>query len=74
MNPNKSISKLKARRIFRSVKSEVLEGSKANLKLINIDVEEMPTGEISAGAGFGTEGGSFEASVSENNWLGKEKF
>ena len=33
----------------------------------------MPTGEISAGAGIGTEGGSFEASVSENNWLGEGK-
>ena len=73
LNLNKSISKLKAKRIFRSVTSEVLEGSKKNLKLININVEEMPTGEISAGAGIGTEGGSFEASVSENNWLGEGK-
>ena len=73
LNLNKSISKLKAKRIFRTVKSEVLNGSKNNLKLINIDVEEMPTGELSAGAGIGTEGGSFEASVSENNWLGEGK-
>ena len=73
LNLNKSISKLKAKRIFRTVKAEVLDGSKNNLKLINIDVEEMPTGELSAGAGIGTEGGSFEASVSENNWLGEGK-
>ncbi len=73
LNLNKSISKLKARRIFRSVTPEVLEGSRKNLKLININVEEMPTGEISAGAGIGTNGGSFEASVSENNWLGEGK-
>ena len=73
LNLNKSISKLKAKRIFRTVKSEVLDGSKNNLKLINIDVEEMPTGELSAGAGIGTDGGSFEASVSENNWLGEGK-
>ena len=33
----------------------------------------MPTGEISAGAGIGTDGGSFEASISENNWLGEGK-
>ena len=31
----------------------------------------MPTGEISAGAGVGTDGGSFAFSVQENNWLGK---
>jgi len=73
LNLNKSISKLKARRIFRSVESEVLTGSKENLKLINIKVQEMPTGEISAGAGIGTDGGSFEASISENNWLGEGK-
>ena len=46
LNLNKSISKLKARRIFRSVEPEVLTGSKENLKLINIKVQEMPTGEI----------------------------
>ena len=73
LNLDKSISKLKAKRIFRSVTSEVLDGSRNNLKLININVEEMPTGEISAGAGIGTEGGSFEATVSENNWLGEGK-
>ena len=31
----------------------------------------MPTGEISAGAGIGTNGGSFAFNVKENNWLGK---
>ncbi len=73
LNLNKSISKLKAKRIFRNVTPEVLEGSQKNLKLININVEEMPTGEISAGAGIGTNGGSFEATISENNWLGEGK-
>ena len=29
-----------------------------NTKIINITVEEKPTGEISAGAGFGTNGGT----------------
>ena len=31
----------------------------------------MPTGEISAGAGIGTDGGSFAFNIKENNWLGK---
>ena len=31
----------------------------------------MPTGEISAGAGIGTNGGSFGFNIKENNWLGK---
>ena len=36
-------------------------------------IEEKPTGEISAGAGIGTNGGSFGISISENNWLGEGK-
>ena len=41
------------------------------LKKLKIFVEEMPTGEISAGAGIGTNGGSFAFAVKENNYLGK---
>ena len=40
-------------------------------KNIKINVEEMPTGEISAGAGIGTNGGSFAFQIKENNWLGR---
>ena len=70
---DKSIAKIKARNIFKSVKSEIKNGSKNNLKVINIQVEEKPTGEISAGAGVGTNGGSFGINVAENNWLGEGK-
>ena len=35
------------------------DGSENNLKIIDINVEEKPTGEISAGAGIGTNGGTF---------------
>ena len=57
----KSIAELKARRIFKSVNYEVRNGSKDNLKIIEINVEEQPTGEISAGAGIGTSGGSLHS-------------
>ncbi len=67
----KSIAKIKRRGIFRTVKHEVIDGSESNLKVININVEEKPTGEISAGAGIGTNGGSFGFNISENNWLGR---
>ena len=73
LNLEKSIAEIKARRIFKSVNYEVVEGSKNNLKIINISVEEQPTGEISAGAGIGTSGGTFGFSVKENNWLGEGK-
>ena len=51
----------------------VKNGSKNNLKIVDIKVEERPTGEISAGAGIGTNGGSFAINISENNWLGEGK-
>jgi len=67
----KSINNIKSLRIFKKVKSEITEGSAPNTKIINIEVEEKPTGEISVGAGVGSEGGTIGFSVSENNFLGK---
>ena len=68
---NKSISNLKARGIFSDVNYETTSLDDKSLKEITINVEEQPTGEISAGAGVGSNGGSFAFIVSENNWLGK---
>jgi len=70
---DKSIAKIKSRNIFRSVEKQVKNGSSSDLKVIDIRVEEQPTGEISAGAGIGTDGGSFAFNVEENNWLGEGK-
>ena len=71
LNLEKSISNLKSRGLFRDVRYKVLQGSDSNLKIIEIRVEEQPTGEISAGAGVGTNGGSFAIGIKEKNWLGK---
>ena len=70
---DKSIAKIKSRNIFKNVNSKVSSGANNNLKIIDINVAEQPTGEISAGAGIGTNGGSFAISVTENNWLGQGK-
>ncbi len=70
---NKSISKIKSRNIFGSVESKISSGSSPDLKVIDITVEEKPTGEVSAGAGVGTNGGSLAFMVTENNWLGEGK-
>jgi outer membrane protein insertion porin family len=67
----KSINNIKSLRIFKKVKSEITEGSVPNTKIINIEVEEKPTGEITIGAGVGSEGGTLGFSVTENNFLGK---
>ncbi len=69
----KSVAALKARNIFKDVTYEVEDGSESNLKKIKLSVEEKPTGEISAGAGVGTNGGSFAVTVKENNYLGEGK-
>ena len=68
----KSIAEIKQRNLFKEVNYEVLDTAE-NKKIININVEEKPTGEISAGAGFGTSGGTFAINIKENNWLGEGK-
>ena len=67
----KSLNNLKNLNFFKKVESEILEGTTKNAKIINILVEEKPTGQISAGAGVGTSGGTVSAGVKENNFLGK---
>ena len=67
----KSLNNLKASRLFKTVNSEVKNGEDINTKIISITVEEQPTGEISIGAGAGSEGGTVGFSVTENNFLGK---
>ena len=59
---------IKSLNIFGSVESSVKDGSNDNLKIIEIKVEERPTGEITLGAGFGTSGGSIGGGISENNF------
>ena len=67
----KSINNIKSLRFFKSVESSILDGEVKDTKIINISVEEKPTGEISAGAGVGTNGASVMFGVKENNYLGK---
>ena len=73
LNLEKSIAEIKARGIFKEVTSEISDGSEENLKIININVEEMSTGEITAGAGVGSSGGTLAFGIRENNWLGEGK-
>ena len=68
---NRSINNIKGLNFFKSVKKDVIEGKNPQTRVINIEVEEKPTGEITAGAGFGTSGGTIIFGVKENNYLGK---
>ena len=67
----RSINNIKSLNFFKDVKSEILEGSNPETRIINISVEEKPTGEIMAGAGFGTSGSTFMFGIKENNFLGR---
>ncbi len=67
---NKSINEIKAKRIFKKVDKKISNGSSNKFKVINITVDEQPTGEISAGAGTGTSGSTLSFGIKENNYLG----
>ena len=67
----KSINNLKSLNFFKKVDSAIIDSDNNSNKIINISVEEKATGEISAGAGFGTSGSTVMFGVKENNYLGK---
>ncbi len=67
---NKSINNIKSLNFFKNVKSDIIKGKSQDYKVININIEEKATGEITAGAGVGTSGSSISFGVKENNYLG----
>ena len=66
----KSMNNLRSLNIFGKVDYS-LDTVKEDEKILNISIEEKPTGEISAGAGTGTQGSTFGFGIKENNFLGK---
>ena len=68
---NKSIDNIRSLGIFKNVKAEIKDGSDLNSKVIDIIVEEKPTGEISLSAGVGTSGSTIGGGIKEKNFLGK---
>ena len=67
----RTINNIKNLGFFKNIDSEIKDGNDSDRKIINLSVEEKPTGEIMAGAGYGTNGGTIMFSVKENNYLGK---
>ena len=68
---NKTINEIRSLNFFKTVEVDIEDNPSLNSKIINISVEEKPTGEISALAGVGTSGNTVGFSVRENNFLGK---
>jgi len=67
----KSVDNIKSKQLFSKVDYKVEDSDKKNFKDLNLFVKEQPTGSITAGVGYGTNGGLFEASVNERNFLGQ---
>ena len=67
---NKSINNLKSLGFFKEVKKDISDGNANNSKIIDIILKEKPTGELSAAAGVGTDGGTIGFGIKENNFMG----
>ena len=67
----KSVDNLKSKQLFSKVEYKIEDSEKKNFKDLNLFVKEQPTGSISAGVGYGSNGGLFEASINERNFLGQ---
>jgi len=67
----KSVDNIKSKQLFSKVDFKTEDSDKKNFKDLNLFVKEQPTGSISAGLGYGTNGGLFEAAINERNFLGK---
>ena len=70
---NKTINNIKSLNFFKDVKGNVIDDFDKNIdsKIIDIEIEEKPTGEIGAAAGAGTNGATLGFFVKENNYLGR---
>jgi outer membrane protein insertion porin family len=67
----KSVDNVKSKQLFSKVDYKIEDTDKKNFKDLNLFVKEQPTGSISAGIGYGTNGPLFEGSVNEKNFLGQ---
>ena len=68
----KSEEKLRALGFFKNLSVSVLPGSSSDKAVVNVDVEEAPTGSLNFGAGYSTDTElSGTISLSERNFLGK---
>tara|TARA_B110000503_G_scaffold98533_1_gene147655 strand:+ start:96 stop:2348 length:2253 start_codon:yes stop_codon:yes gene_type:complete len=70
-NMAKSLDALKALNFFKKVNLELEDVKNSSNVNVNVLVEEQPTGEVSAGAGYGSEGAVINFSLNEKNFLGK---
>ncbi|MFP4002732.1 MAG: outer membrane protein assembly factor BamA [Alphaproteobacteria bacterium] len=72
---NRSRARIRGLGFFKEVEIKEEPGSAPDRTVVNVEVEEQPTGELSLGAGFSsTESIIGEFSVSERNLMGRGQF
>ena len=67
---NKSLNNIKGSGLFSDVDYKILDTDNEYKKDIEINVVEQPTGEITAGAGYGSSGQTLSFGIKENNFSG----
>ena len=72
---NRSEVRVRALQFFKEVAIEQIEGTAADKTILEITVEEQPTGELTAGLGYSSyEGLMVNFSIAERNLLGKGQY
>ena len=70
-NLKKSIDNIKSSGLFKDITYKIENTDKTDQKNLEFSVKEHPTGSISAGAGYGSNGALIQTSINEKNFLGK---
>lgn len=71
----RSRDRIRALGLFANVEVSEEPGTNEDMTVINVDVEEQSTGELSVGAGFSTDSGLLaDIAIVERNLLGKGQF
>lgn len=72
---DKAERRLKNLQFFKDVRISTARGSAPDRVIINVDVVEQPTGEVSFGVGYSTADGVIgDITISEKNFLGRGQF
>jgi len=72
---DKAERRLKNLNFFQSVNITTQRGSAPDRVIVNVNVEEQPTGEVSFGVGYSTSDGIIgDISITEKNFLGRGQF
>ncbi len=68
----RAAERIRALGFFKDAKVEAEQGSAADQVIVNVDVEEQPTGSLTFGATYGADSGiGFSGGFTETNFLGR---